>query len=185
MEVQRAIGDSRDNLAQIFKKFKKNLGGNDLPDDFMAYLEVIIGGEKQLLMCDDSQHYSYGNYFVNVMRNAGLSDNDIYKIKIWESDYPKEFPICGYWAIPSERYAIENDCHDDQFPGSSSRDMGDQGSVLLKDKDVNRHRGFEVKMFTRTDGNWQIRLLLSSYTFKNGGFAPPDGLSDCNMCNND
>jgi alpha-amylase len=31
------------------------------------------------------------------MRDAGLSDNDIYKVKIWESAYPKEFPECGSW----------------------------------------------------------------------------------------
>jgi len=42
-----------------------------------------------------------------------MSDNDIYKIKIWSADYPKEFPICGYWTIPSERYAVGLDCHDD------------------------------------------------------------------------
>ena len=64
-------------------------------DDFSAYLEVIIGGEKDLLMCDDSQHYSYGRYFADEMKAAGLSESDIYKIKIWSSDYPKEFPICG------------------------------------------------------------------------------------------
>jgi len=47
------------------------------------------------------------------MSAAGLSDSDIAKVKIWSSDYPKEMPICGYWIIPSERFAIENDCHDD------------------------------------------------------------------------
>jgi alpha-amylase len=47
------------------------------------------------------------------MKKAGLSNADVNKIKIWSSDYPKEFPICGYWQISSERYAIENDCHDD------------------------------------------------------------------------
>jgi len=47
------------------------------------------------------------------MKAAGLSDSDIGKVKIWSSDYPKEFPICGYWVLPSERYAVENDCHDD------------------------------------------------------------------------
>jgi len=81
------------------------------------------------------------------MKKAGLSDSDIFKVKIWSSDYPKEFPICGYWVIPSERLAIQNDCHDDQFPGSSSRDMGDKGSVLLKDKDISRHRGFSKQLF--------------------------------------
>jgi len=29
------------------------LGGGELPDDFITYLEVIIGGEKDLLMCND------------------------------------------------------------------------------------------------------------------------------------
>ena len=75
-------------------------------------------------------------------------------MKIWESAYPKEFPICGGWVIPSERFVAENDCHDDQNPGSSSRDMGDKGSVLVIQKDVPRHRGFEVQLFSRTDGNW-------------------------------
>lgn len=31
------------NLAAILKKFKDNLGGS-IPDDFITYLEVIIGG---------------------------------------------------------------------------------------------------------------------------------------------
>jgi len=69
----------------------------------MTYLEVIIGGEKDLLMCSPND-YCYSTSFVSFMKAAGLSDNDIYKVKIWESDYPKEFPICGYWIIPSERY---------------------------------------------------------------------------------
>jgi hypothetical protein len=29
------------------------MGGGELPDDFITYLEVIIGGEKDLLMCND------------------------------------------------------------------------------------------------------------------------------------
>jgi alpha-amylase len=39
------------SLAAIFAKLKNNLGGGEYPDDFMTYLEVIIGGEKDLLMC--------------------------------------------------------------------------------------------------------------------------------------
>jgi len=141
----------------------------------MTYLEVIIGGEKDLLMCNPGD-YNYGQSFEEKMRAAGLSDSDIAKVKIWSSAYPKEFPICGYWAIPSERMAVQNDCHDDQNPGSSSRDMQDFGSVLIKDKDVNRHRGFEQQLFDRTDGNWQIKLVLSSYSFMNNGAAGiPDG----------
>ena len=150
------------NLAAILAKFKANMGGA-IPEDFIAYLEVIIGGEKDLLMCQ-SNDYNFGANFATFMKEAGLSDDEVNMIKIWESDYPKEFPLCG-WPIPSERYAIQLDCHDDQFPGSSSRDMGDTGSILVKEKNVDKHRNFEVQMFTRTDANWQIKLVLSSYTF--------------------
>ncbi|KAF0978818.1 hypothetical protein FDP41_001888 [Naegleria fowleri] len=175
--VDAAKHISPDNLSTIFKKFKDNLGGGDYPDDFIAYLEVLIGGEKDLLMCQMNS-YNYGPYFEMAMQKAGLSASDIYKIKIWESDYPKEFPICGYWPIKSERYAIENDCHDDQFSSSSSRDMGNAGSVLVLQKNVPQHRYFEEFLFSRTDGNWQIRLVLSSYTFydKIGAFPFPMGI---------
>lgn len=117
------------------------------------------------------------------MAKQGLSQNDINKVKIWSSDYPKEMPICGYWIIPSERFAIENDCHDDQVSGSSSRDMQDKGSVLIKEKNVPKHRSFEELLFNRTDANWQIKLVLSSYTFMNNGASGiPDGKSDCAKC---
>jgi len=171
-----------DSLSQIFKKFKTKLGGGDLPDDFITYLEVILGGEAGLLMCNDGD-YNFGKSFEGKMKAAGLSDSDIAKVKIWSSDYPKEFPICGYWAIPAERLAVQNECHDDQNPGSSSRDMGDKGSVLIKERDVDRHRSFETQLFSRTDGNWKIKLVLSSYSFMNNGAAGyPDGLSDCSKC---
>lgn len=87
---------------------------------------------------------------------SGLSDKDVDKFKIWGSDYPKEHPICGYWAIKSERMVVGLDCHDDQNPGSSSRDMGDKGSVYIKEKDANKHRGFSKELFTRTDRQWKI-----------------------------
>ena len=169
-------------LAQIFKKLKNNLGGGELPDDFTAYLEVLFGGEKDLLMCGGGD-YSYGSPFVNKLKAAGLSDGDVDKIKIWGSDYPKEFPICGYWEITPKRHAIGLDCHDDQNPGSSSRDMGDKGSVYIKERNIDKHRNFNIEMFTRTDADWKIKLLLSSYSFMNngaGGF--PDGKSDCSAC---
>jgi alpha-amylase len=123
------------DLSLIFAKFKKNMGGGDLPDDFVTYLEVILGGEGRMLMCEDGD-YNFGTSFNNKMKAAGLSDSDIGKVKIWSSDYPKEMPICGNWVMPSERYAIQNDCHDDQNPGSSSRDMQDKGTVLVRSKNV-------------------------------------------------
>ena len=117
------------------------------------------------------------------MAKAGLVQADSDKVKIWQSDYPKEFPVCGYWPLPPTRFAIQNDCADDQNPGSSSRDMGDKGSVLLKDKNVALHRSFEQQLFTRNDGNWSTRIVLSSYTFMaNGAQGIPDGLSDCSRC---
>jgi alpha-amylase len=48
-----------ESLAKIFKKFKDNLGGYELPSDFIAYLEVIMGGEMQLLMCNLGE-YNFG-----------------------------------------------------------------------------------------------------------------------------
>ena len=170
------------DLAAIFKKLKDNLGGGELPEDFTAYLEVLFGGEKDLLMCGGGD-YSFGKPFVNKMKAVGLSDSDILKIKIWGSDYPKEFPICGYWEIDPIRHAIGLDCHDDQFPGSSSRDMQDKGSVYVKERNADRHRYFLVQMFTRTDANWKIKLVLSSYSFIGNAYGYPDGKSDCSRCN--
>ena len=84
-----------ESLAAIIKKVAYNMGGS-LPDDFITYLEVIMGGEMNLLMCEDGE-YNFGRSFEDKMRAAGLSDSDIYKVKIWESAYPKEFPECGSW----------------------------------------------------------------------------------------
>lgn len=54
--VDAAKHISPTNLAAIFAKFKANLGGGELPDDFIAYLEVLIGGEKDLLLCNDNPY---------------------------------------------------------------------------------------------------------------------------------
>eukprot|EP00742_Colponemidia_sp_Colp-10_P003716 GILJ01003955.1.p1 GENE.GILJ01003955.1~~GILJ01003955.1.p1 ORF type:complete len:647 (-),score=79.81 GILJ01003955.1:225-2165(-) len=170
-----------ESLSAIFARLKTQMGGGDLPADFITWLEVIIGGEKDLLYCQPGP-YNFGQSFAEALHKSGLSDSDVNKIKMWSSDYPKEFPICGSWVIPSERFVVQNDCHDDQFPGSSSRDMGDAGSVLVKERNVDKHRRFEESLFQRTDGSWKIRLVLSSYTFQDNAFGPPDGLSDCALC---
>lgn len=60
--------------------------------------------------------------------------------------------------------------------------MQSSGSVLIKDKDPAKHRAFEVQLFSRTDADWQIKLVLSSYMFTAaGGNGYPDGLSDCSL----
>lgn len=168
-------------MAQIYKRVKQKLGGGELPGDFISWNEVILGGEKDLLACGGGEWSWYTN-FDNLMSAAGLSLTDIQKIKIWSSDYPKEFPACGSWVIPASRFVVQNDDHDQQNPGSSSRDMADKGSVLIKDKDIAKHRAFEVQLFNRTDGDWAIKAVLSSYMYaSNGGAGFPDGLSDCKL----
>jgi len=94
-----------ESLAAILSKLKRNLGGGDLPEDFITYLEVLMGGEKDLLMCNPGD-YNYGKSFEDKMKAAGLSDSDVAKVKIWSSDYPKEMPICGSWVIPAQREAV-------------------------------------------------------------------------------
>ena len=64
--------------------------------------------------------------------------------------------------------------------------MQDKGSVLVKEKDVGKHRDFEKQLFDRTDGNWQIKAVLSSYSFTDDGAQGfPDGKSDCALCTGD
>ncbi|KAG6914997.1 hypothetical protein DXG01_014011 [Tephrocybe rancida] len=166
------------NIALILAKLKNKMGGA-LPADFITWLEIIIGGEKDLLACSDNYYNWYSN-FNTLMTSAGLSSTEIGYVKIWSSDYPKEYPICGSWILPATRFVIQNDDHDQQNAGSSSRDMGDTGSVLIKDKDVAKHRAFEVNLFTQTGFAANIRNILSSYSFRSNGAAGfPDGYSDC------
>ena len=47
-----------ESIAAILAKFKENMGGA-MPEDFITWLEVLLGGEKDLLMCSDND-YSYG-----------------------------------------------------------------------------------------------------------------------------
>lgn len=80
--------------------------GGHLPDDFFTWLEVIIGGEKMLLACEDND-YSYYGYFDRALAKAGLDAADREKVKIWSSDYPKEMPVCGHWILPASRFVIQ------------------------------------------------------------------------------
>jgi len=110
------------------------------------------------------------------------------KVKLWASWYPNE-PDGDCGKVDRRREVIQNDDHDQQNGGSSSRDMHDKGSVLVLDKDPAKHRGFEMKLFNDPFGvydnenDWPIRLVLSSYYFPpNGAHAIPDGKSDCSLC---
>jgi alpha-amylase len=131
---------------------------------------------------------NYGIYLENALYSAGWSAADVQKVKIWNSGYPKE-PEKGYCTISPVRNAIQNDDHDQQTSGSSSRDMGSEGCVLVKGCAVNDHRNFETKLFSSPNGNqgdndnnYPIRLVLSSYYWQNGSYGVPDSLSECSKC---
>jgi alpha-amylase len=98
-----------------------------------------------MLMCNAASGYNYGQYMTTAMQSAGFSAEDIGKVKIWSSGYPKE-PNADCGSIPKSRSAIQNDDADQQNPGSSSRDMGNFGCVLVKGCPVNDHRGFETTL---------------------------------------
>lgn len=175
---------SPDDLVEILTIMKDvNLGGA-LPDDFIAWLEVLLGGEADMLMCNGDSGYNYGIYLENALYSKGWSSVDVNKIKIWNSGYPKE-PEKGYCTISPVRNAIQNDDADQQTSGSTSRDMGDCGCVLVINCDANRHKSFETKLFSDPYGahdnnnDYPIRLVLSSYYWQGNSFGVPDGQSDC------
>jgi len=178
IDAMKHIGPT--DTAAIFGLFNTYMGGS-LPSDFVMWGEVILGGEAQMLACNAASGYNFYQELDTKYAAAGLSSTDISKLKIWSSDYPKEFPICGSWILPASRFVIQNDDHDQQQQGSTSRDMQDKGSVLVKDRNVDTHRSFEVLLFNRREADWKIKVVLSSYTLYSdntpAGF--PDGYSDC------
>ncbi|KAI9997158.1 hypothetical protein PInf_000594 [Phytophthora infestans] len=80
----------------IFGLLRKYMGGS-LPDDFISWGEVISGGEASLLACNANSGYNFYTGLDAEYAANGISSTDIAKLKIWSSDYPKEFPICGSW----------------------------------------------------------------------------------------
>jgi len=180
-----------DDLVGIFSKFKANMGGS-LPTDFITWLEILLGGEADLLMCNANSGYNYGSYFTGKLAEAGFTMDEVEKIKTWNCGYPKEpqkgMDDCNY-GHGLKRQVIQNDDHDEQNPGSSSRDMGPAGCVLVKGCSDDEHRSHEIKLFTHPPGShdnmedYPIRTILSSYYWGEGGAnGIPDGLSDCSLC---
>jgi len=177
-----------DDLASIFGKLKQSMGGS-LPVDFISWLEVIIGGEAWLIVKDSD--YSFTTHFTQKLKDQGLTDNEIETIKIWWSAYPVD-PNIDENRLPITRKAIQNDDHDQQAPGSTSRDLGNQGCVLIKGCPREEHKKWEKKLFTNpnyawnNDNDYPIRMLLSSYYFSGSYENPiasiPDGKSDCKTC---
>lgn len=86
--------------------------GGSLPDDFISWGEVILGGEGSLLACNADSGYNFYKGLDAQYAANGISATDIAKLKIWSSDYPKEFPMCSSWIFPASRFVIQNDDHD-------------------------------------------------------------------------
>jgi alpha-amylase len=181
-----------DDLVGILSKFKRNVGGA-LPSDFFTWLEILLGGEADLLMCNAQSGYNFGSYFTSKLSKAGFTEAEIQKIKTWNSGYPKEpekgVDDCDIGKSGLQRQVIQNDDHDQQNPGSSSRDMGNSGCVLIKGCAESEHRNFEVQLFTAPPGSrdnkndYPIRNVLSSFYWGEGDVqGMPDGKSDCSLC---
>lgn len=178
-----------DDHVAIFSKLKDNLGGV-IPDDFHVWMEVLTGGEGDMLVCNNASGYNYGGYLSESLAAAGFEQEDIDKIRIWADYYPKQPGLdCGNIAM--NRKAIQNDDSDQQMPGSTSRDMGNMGCVLVSNcASHEEHRQFEVMLFTDppgssdNDNDYPIRMLLSSFYFNIGDqpYGLPDGLSECSKC---
>ncbi|CAF1243539.1 unnamed protein product [Rotaria sordida] len=181
---------SPEDLSAIMKKVQTKMGGK-LPDDFFVWLEVLTDGEAQYIWTGPSW---YGTMFTNILKQDLVLDSEIDKIKfyfiliitMWDGLYPKE-PFHNP-TVPRHRVVIQNDDHDQQNPGSSSRDMDTFGCVLVKNCSISVHRNFEIRLFTNPNGvtdnnnDWPIRFILSSYYHTYGDLGIPDGKSSCNLC---
>ena len=88
-----------DDLVAIFSKLKVNLGGS-LPADFVVWMEVLLGGEADMLLCNTDSGYNYATYFSNALAAAGFTSTEIDQLKIWYSAYPKEPGVdCGQLSM--------------------------------------------------------------------------------------
>lgn len=181
-----------DDLVAIFSKFRRNVGGK-LPGDFISWLEILLGGEADMLMCNSQSGYNYGSYFGSALAAAGFSKQEVDAVKTWNSGFPKEtsrgVDDCDIGKSGLQRQVVQNDDADQQNPGSSSRDMADTGCVLIKGCAVDKHRAFEVALFTNPSGasdnsnDLPIRLVLSSFYWGADQVQGiPDGKSDCSKC---
>lgn len=84
VDAAKHIGPA--DMAHIMGRFKNKMGGS-LPADFITWMEVIIGGELSLMACSGGEFSWYTN-FDTKLAAAGLSPEDIQKVKVWSSGKP-------------------------------------------------------------------------------------------------
>ena len=127
-------------------------------------------------MCEETKRSSFGDYFTNKLKDNELTEEDIEKIKIWNSGFPQETPECdGIWKINPERHAISIENPDDI-------NLNSYYNVYIRDKDINIHRERTMHMFNNTENNWKIKSVFSMFSLINGSTGFPDGKSDCKKC---
>lgn len=124
----------------------------------------------------------YGSNMTNILLSDLGNQTEVNKIKIWDGLYPSS-PSQNPMA--RNRVVIQNDDHDSQTPGSSSRYFGTSGCILVRNCSTSTHRNYEIKLFSNPYGvsdnnnDWPIRFVLSSFYFTYGTSGIPDGKSSC------
>ena len=168
---------SPSSFAEIFGKLKINLGGNDFPDDFFIALEMTLGNECDILICNNNGDYNYADPFKDKLGSKGLSGNDIPKIKILiEDKVYKVYPLnyCGdNWPIPKNKHII--------FLENQNIQKVDANSDYIKNNNKDSHKN-NYKTMLR-DSEYDIKIVFSSYILINGASGFPDGHSDCSLSN--
>ena len=166
------------SFASIFKKLKDNLGGG-FPQDFISILQITFGFEKNILICERKLS-SFGVYFTEMLESKGFSEEEINKIKIWNSGFPQEKPVCddNIWKIDPERHALSLECPDDI-------NQNNYYYTYIREKDIEKHRNLTIDMFSNNENNWKIKSVFSMFSVINGSTGFPDGNSDCSKCPSD
>eukprot|EP01029_Cantina_marsupialis_P025823 TRINITY_DN68497_c0_g1_i1.p1 TRINITY_DN68497_c0_g1~~TRINITY_DN68497_c0_g1_i1.p1 ORF type:complete len:838 (+),score=159.11 TRINITY_DN68497_c0_g1_i1:103-2616(+) len=173
------------DIAKFFKELKQSMGGN-IPSYLVTYLEVLTGGERDMLFSNPSSSYSYTYGFKKALQQNNIDPDNELPIWLWDCSYPIQ-PIAADMGDWAKHAVIQNDDNDQGNSGSSSRDLQDKGDVLIHSHDPNRHRSYEVKLFQNPYGvssdhnnDWYpIRLILSSFYWNGGSRGVPDSYSDC------
>ena len=170
------------DIAEILSKFKTNIGGK-FPDDFFTWLEILSGDESDILFADDGEN-SYAGGMDKTLKGLGFTDDDLLKVKIWWSSYPKNYNV-DEGRVNNIRKVIQNDDHDTQYADYRGLTGEGKGCVLSAGCPTEEHRGYEVKLFrepyniTDNKNDSPIRMILSSFYMKSGVAGLPDGKSDC------
>ena len=161
----------------IFMYFKQNLGNVEFPDDFIIILELYVGMEKDMLLCNSEENYSFSKGLYKKLKDANFTENDINKIKIWTEDYPNKLPNCSEneYAINMSRHVISLENREDMKIESKSS----YSYQYIRNIDI--HRKYYTDFIKRSDLEWKIKIVFSAYSLINGAIGFPDGKSDCDL----